>query len=389
MVDKDTRMDDGPLQGANAHVPELDGIRGIAVLLVLVYHFVDRYPQPQGVGELFFFRISQAGWVGVELFFVLSGYLITGILADTRNSPRYFTSFYGRRSLRIFPLYYAVLILYFWVGPIVSTGLAAQYAPMREHQAWFWLYASNWLFATTSQGIPGLYFWSLAVEEQFYLIWPWVVWLMSSRKLMVLSTGLVIASLGLRLALLNAFDFEPVSVYFMTFTHMEGLSVGAFLAIYSRIYGPRRRKLLVPGLLGLACLGTLIVMATANGSFPYWSRNIAGVGYTLLALLFGSVIMFCLRSSKQSLVRRFFNYHCLRISGKYSYALYLLHIPISNVVQTVVFDRFTPRTLPSAHYFSTLISFILVSGICSFAAAIASWHLFEKRLLSLKRLFPY
>ena len=161
--------DPQPARQANAsHIPGLDGLRGVAILLVLV-HMLNVLEIEHGMPAWVFGRISQIGWTGVQLFFVLSGFLITGILLDTQRSKNYFPAFYGRRTLRIFPLYFSVLTIAFvilpWLGS-VPPAVAAD----RPHQIWLWTYLSNWaaIFDQGSKAFP--HFWSLAVEEQFYLV---------------------------------------------------------------------------------------------------------------------------------------------------------------------------------------------------------------------------
>ena len=140
------------------------------------------------------------GWIGVDLFFVLSGFLITGILYDAKGGPHYFRNFYMRRSLRIFPLYYAFLILIFAVMPL----LRASGADHVGKQVWMWTYLSNVLFARVGwEGMPAhtTHLWSLAIEEQFYLLWPLLVWLASRRRLIQLCVGSIAVAFATRLVL--------------------------------------------------------------------------------------------------------------------------------------------------------------------------------------------
>src|SRR5262245_4715813 len=137
------------------------------------------------------------GWVGVDLFFVLSGFLITGILFDAKEKERYFRNFYVRRALRIFPLYYAVLALTLLVVPWLTPNLAPDFQPATSAQAWLWLYAANVLQAYEGSWCLGPlnHFWSLAIEEHFYLAWPAVIYLASRRMAMRLCGGLFAASI--------------------------------------------------------------------------------------------------------------------------------------------------------------------------------------------------
>ena len=179
-------------------IPALDGLRGIAIILVMLHHFT--YYRPTSgidalIGSVLFF-----GWTGVDLFFVLSGFLITGILLDTRGSERYFTSFYARRTLRIFPLYYLVLFLAFVVlpkFPAVHPVLAGQADVPPQWP--YWLYLTN--FSIADRGwVHGWVdvAWSLAIEEQFYLVWPLVIWLCPPRLVAWLCTAIFVAEVFAR-----------------------------------------------------------------------------------------------------------------------------------------------------------------------------------------------
>ena len=160
----------------------LDGVRGLALLIVVVHNTA----WISGTSNHFTFKLytsaAAAGWAGVQLFFVLSGFLITGILLDTQHAPNYFRRFYVRRTLRIFPLYFLMLaVAVFVVAPLQRDSSWAQ--SVHSYQWTYWLYVSNWTepFGYSVHGLSHL--WSLAVEEQFYLIWPLVVWWLSSRRL--------------------------------------------------------------------------------------------------------------------------------------------------------------------------------------------------------------
>jgi peptidoglycan/LPS O-acetylase OafA/YrhL len=160
-------------------MPSLDGLRGLAIGGVLASHFLDRWPLSTGADRAFL-AVVGLGWSGVDLFFVLSGLLITGILVDTLGAPRWWRSFLARRTLRIFPLYYLALAIFWVAGP--AAGLIDPWT-LRRWGWWYWSYLGNWAFAA-GQTIPSLtHLWSLAVEEQFYLFWPLLVWLARGRRL--------------------------------------------------------------------------------------------------------------------------------------------------------------------------------------------------------------
>src|ERR1700677_2473843 len=177
------------------HIPALDGVRGVAILLVLINHFSPEKDYGNTLAKIFQ-PVTNSMTVGVDLFFVLSGFLITGILLRSRSSNRYFRNFYSRRALRIFPLYYFVLIL-------LAIGLHVipswrNLTTLRDAWPWYWFYGTNYLICQTgftfldhAQVSLG-HFWSLAVEEHFYLFWPLMVWLLSDRALLRLCIALMV-----------------------------------------------------------------------------------------------------------------------------------------------------------------------------------------------------
>ncbi len=190
----------------SGHLPALDGLRALAVFVV-VEHNISLVSGGEGLLLHQLESMLHRGWMGVQLFFVLSGFLITRILLETRRSPEYFRSFYSRRALRIFPLYYATLIFLFLLLPALgqTPSVLAEDMPF-SRQVWLWAYLSNW---TGPRGLGGgsppvFHFWSLAVEEQFYLLWPLVVLFCTPKRLMQVCGGVVLASLLCRAAYLVA-----------------------------------------------------------------------------------------------------------------------------------------------------------------------------------------
>src|ERR1035437_5812327 len=172
----------GNMSSDARNIRALDGIRGVAIILVMLHHFEHLIP-PCNIAIRFMKLMLSYGWVGVDLFFALSGFLITGILLDTRKANNYFSAFYARRVLRIFPLYYSVLIVI--LGAAAVWSHRPHVLPLVADQKLSFLYLTNWLVLWKGEWGPNIvgHFWSLAVEEQFYLIWPLCVWLLISQRL--------------------------------------------------------------------------------------------------------------------------------------------------------------------------------------------------------------
>jgi peptidoglycan/LPS O-acetylase OafA/YrhL len=367
------------------HLPVLDGIRGIAILPVIVYHTV-LYGgiHPISRVDQAFVRLSLFGWCGVDLFFVLSGFLITGILHDTRGSVGYFRNFYTRRILRIFPLYYGFLVLFFLVLPCL---LPESTRPGSSGQIWYWSYLVNVEFARRGWPIDPIigHFWSLAVEEQFYLFWPLVVLLCQRRRLVnlccVMITGALVSRITMRML------GHDVAAYVLTVCRVDDMAFGGLLALIAR--DPRVfPKLLRWSKLTIPLAFTIITILWARKSgYNAQERLMQTIGYSMLALLFASVVALGLTSSPQTNWSRLMSHRFLRFFGRYSYGLYVLHHPIIFLLRQYMGVNIYPTIfgsqLPGQFAFS-----ILVTG-ASLISAMLSWHLFESQFLKLKARFPY
>src|SRR5713226_2623392 len=251
---------------ALARVAELDGIRGIAILLVLASHFGVPACPPGILWDTLGF-----GWVGVDLFFVLSGFLITGILLDSKGRTDYFQRFYLRRVFRILPIYYAFVILFFHIVPLIAhvTGRLATFEYGRGDEAWYWIYLFNWR-DTVLQNTHLRHLWSLAIEEQFYIVWPLVVYLVPTRALKYVCVALAVLSPALRIAAAH----EGIVKYFLYRTtpfRLEGLALGALLALAARDLMLHRR---VTKLIPWAWLaGATVMVGVVMRSGPDYLRS--------------------------------------------------------------------------------------------------------------------
>ena len=372
-----------------AGIPALDGLRGIAIILVMLHHFT-YYRPTAGVDELigsvvFFF------WTGVDLFFVLSGFLITGILLDTRDSAHYFSTFYARRVLRIFPLYYLVLFLALVVlpkFPAVDAVLIGQDASVQLPPQWpYWLYLTNFSIAARGwvHGWVDVAWWR-AIEEHFYLVWPLVIWLTPPRLVVWLCTAIFIAEVFARSGA-RAADVNEVPIYVVTWFRLDGLVIGALLAVAHRRGIMPGLARLVPVVVIVGVAG-LIAVTIMGGHTWWWNRRMQQYGYSLIAVIGGAMLVSAINRPADSLWPRMLSAGWLRAFGKYSYGLYLIHPPIMLGVREYVFNPLEYERLGLAPW-NAQVLFYGAATAPAFALAWLSWRLFEAPILRLKARFPY
>ena len=353
-------------------MPELDSVRGIAITGVLLLHaFFWQYGSfPfSGLPRLFMLA-TQPGGLGVNLFFVLSGFLIAGILIDSKEKPQYFRRFYTRRALRILPAYYLLLIL-----------LAVLHSASASFLGLSCVYLAN---VTGLFGVPADYgpLWSLAVEEHYYILWPAVIYKLTRRHL-----AIVTASICLLIPVLRAVSFRmgyTAGLGWYTWFVADGLATGSLLAILLRTPASRKTvsvlcaTLLVGGftlagvgwpfgiltrerVLGAALQGTVIDMVFA--------------GFLLLVMLLGT-----------SARRRYVNYSGLRFLGYISYGLYLVHLLVFRMYDRLC-RNFWPSLQPTPGHFGLIVLRFFLAGTAAIGIAYLSRKYFEERFLKLKDRF--
>jgi len=364
------------------YIKGLDGLRAFAFLLVFFFHA----------------HFGYFGWVGVQLFFVLSGFLITGILLDMKRelpTAGYFIKFYGRRFLRIFPLYYLYLFLIAQLANYLF-----EHKIRRAYVSMFWdqlpyalVYAYNFFMATskfvlTSQFVTHL--WSLAVEEQFYIFWPLVVFLTPARHLKRVFLAAIGLAPLLRLAVLTFYQQAPfeilgdadTAVYALPFSHLDAFAIGALLNLGVSISKAKAQFLAL--LVGFPLLGMLTdFLSTGQWNFnngfglplllpnaykPVWGYSI--LNYLFMLLIYGV--------AREGWFVRVLEHAWMRYLGRISYGLYVYHYIILWLTTEVVFPELPP--LPGAAIALPLT--ILVASV--------SFRFFEKPITDLKdRWFPF
>ena len=338
-------------------IPQLDAVRGIAIILVLLVNTSEKYP------ALHLQRVVGNGWMGVDLFFVLSGFLITGILLDSKREPSYFKNFYARRALRILPLYYSVLLFMFVLVPLLRP--AEGHAIFERSSPWwaYPLFLQNFLIAVPTQAVGPLgVSWSLAIEEQFYLLWPLVVRFCSTALLRRIAVAMILLSVPLTFYLSS----HHVLIYSNIFCRQVGLMAGALLALLVRSETLEPSK--------YANAAWILFAVTLVVAFVSEARGARWLAFTMIALAAASFVFLALYSSQRWL-QLFLRNRFLRYTGTISYALYLLHKIPTDLLQAMHLDRHPVLILPE----------VLLG---SYALAALSWNFLEKPFLRLKHFFP-
>jgi peptidoglycan/LPS O-acetylase OafA/YrhL len=368
-------------------IPVLDGVRGVAILLVVLCHGVR---PPPGTHRLLS-AIGTWGVTGVDLFFVLSGFLITGILYDAKYRPHYFRNFYARRVLRIFPLYYAFLFLALVIIPMLGGAATAFLGSMHSGQTtWtYWVYLSNFTLGKAANRGPAAWLdttWSLAIEEQFYIVWPLIV-LPLGRRWMMLMCGLVISAAFVMRVIFAQTGADWMIVYTNPFCRMDALAIGGLIALAVR--DPAGivivRRLAWPTMF-VAVLGLLYIFHRQD--WRMWTAGFGLVtGYTAVAMLYASLLA-VLITRPCHLLRGVLGSAVLRMFGRYSYAIYLFHLPVFLILTTEfkhdALYYFAPTGVPMVVKVGEYVGLGLM---ISLGLAVISWNVLESRCMALKRYF--
>jgi peptidoglycan/LPS O-acetylase OafA/YrhL len=358
-----------PTTPTRSYYPALDGLRGIAILLVIACHNFNFLPN------------FQFGWIGVDLFFVLSGFLITDILLSTKGSQNFLQNFYIRRILRIFPLYYGVVLVFFIFAPAFQ-NLQLQYNYYHSYQPLSWFHLQNWLYIFKPKPNDFLlmnHFWSLSLEEQFYLVWPLIIFAVkSNRRLSEILCVIIAASILLRFSSWLHFGDGYTNFYLQYMTRVDGLCVGSLVAVwrFSDVKQAGKKVLrLASILLGIHVI-VFILSRTVLPDFPHFNF----LGYSSIAAIFGVIVSLCIKNRNR--VSKFFlENSVLRYFGRISYGLYVYHWPILVLGKIYFLDRL----IHNGHSYEYSIMTVSVAALAlTLLVATASYYLLEKKMLILK-----
>jgi peptidoglycan/LPS O-acetylase OafA/YrhL len=371
-----------PAAASRPHFPALDGVRGIAIILVMLTHYGEIL-RHGGTLEQALGRVCATGWIGVDLFFVLSGFLITGILLDSKGSRFYFRQFYWRRTVRIFPVYFLFLAFVFIGLRLLFRHFTGQDPWRATHPWWYLTYLSNWMPGHGKDDLYVSHFWSLAVEEQFYFVWPAVVLLCTRRRLATACAFLAATALLLRWVLI-ADGASSTALYRLTPCRMDPLVLGALIALVMRdeVWRGRLRRWLFP----LAASAAIVVASVAwrSGSFDFDNGVTETAGVSALAILFACAVFYVVawKGRASSLLETSW----LRTAGRYSYAVYVVHV----VPHLLLFRSAEALIGRQSRLLQPLLRGSYIGGLfaLSFGAGWISWRVLEKPLLKLKDRLP-
>lgn len=341
------------LERQDRHVPALDGVRGLAIIAVTIFHLTE-YASPTA------HVLGRWGWMGVDLFFVLSGYLITGNLLEARGAPGYYRTFYARRVLRIVPAYVVFLLVLFLVLPLTAIATTDERAAVGTQQGWYWLYLVNVLIAQHGWSAAALGtgpLWSLSVEEQFYLLWPFAV--SRVRKVAHLALCIIVAVVLFRAYAVRTGTMSDLAVYVLSPTRFDALAWGALVAAIPQLAARWRWAI---GLGGAILAAVLVRLGDGGNASP--SMQI--LGYPALGLFGAGLVGYAITRPA-----RWLTWRPLTIAGKYSYGFYLWHSTVFLIVARLTAVRGFP--------------FAVLALSTTVVPVALSWILVERPALRLKR----
>ncbi len=380
---------------SESRIPELDGVRGVAILMVVGLHYI-RFPQESSA---WFIKLSSAvvmfGWSGVDLFFVLSGFLIGGILMDNRNASNYFRTFYVRRACRIFPLYFFWLALYYVLPLILPRGFPGYSEcfgwEISHFPKWGYIFYLQNFYAAATSNMGPLWMaatWSLAVEEQFYLVLPAVLWIILPRKPLPILIVLIALVPAFRIYM---YLFHSSYLLFLLFPcRADSLLLGvlcAYLLRQESVYTWLLRNKMALYALFLCLLlpiGYLISLGYGNGIKRVLdSFELGSFGFTAIALFYACFIMIAL-VDKTGIIARLLRIRLLRHFGSIAYGIYLIHLAIRGIVGELILGA---GASGSSILLQDLVA--IPAFLATWLLAVMSWKYFERPIVQWGHSFRY
>jgi len=354
---------------------ELDGLRGFALLMILIFHSISQEGEfPVGSFLAYLQRSVGMFWTALDLFFVLSGFLIGGILLDSRRSPSYFKTFYARRFFRIVPVYYAWVLLYIiliavagnQVTRLSNSGIRP---PLTLAVISYFLFFQNSVTMNLF-GFAGAWFghlWSLAVEEQFYLVAPLVVRLTSPKVLKWLLATIILLAIAFRLFFRLGERLPEIMIATRTVCRMDALAVGLLAAILVRSEsGSLWLSRNLPSLrliLAFLALGVAALFVYGYGSLTLAMQT---VGFTWMAFFYAAVLLLAVQH-REGWLAAFLRIGFLRELGAVSYCVYLIHVVVNVSLHAVVLHQ-PPRISTFGGVIVTLLALLITYLVAKVSA---------------------
>jgi peptidoglycan/LPS O-acetylase OafA/YrhL len=370
------------------YIRGLDGLRAIAILWVMLGHVLpaSKWNVTTNYHKVFEL-LASAGWVGVQLFFVISGFLITKILLGGKGQEKQLSNFYMRRSLRIFPVYYFTLFVLFIALPLMGFTLSWLSAET-ENQLWFWVYLNNWIRPfIDNKGFSHL--WSLAIEEQYYLVWPFIVIFLDKKWLIRICLGMIISAPIFRFLLFYYYapdtDVGARAAYDFTFARWDAIALGSLLAVIvsNAVY----LKWLQKYYLKILAVSLFLIFLELGIAHTFNSVGEGGIelfNQSTSAFACFALVFLVIWKNQNGFVK-VLEIPPMKLIGKYSYAMYIFHLPI----MVVWFKYFMPDYNGMSEMRILLQVFLnyLIIFALTFSLAAVSWQVIEHPMLRLKRHF--
>lgn len=360
-----------PEKSKRLYYPALDGLRGIGCLLVVIYH-----------NFWFFHKYLFFGWVAMDIFFVLSGFLITDILVKSFGKENYLKNFYIRRILRVFPLYYTALFLFIVILPRVPSFPIPldQYV---HNQIWYWTFLQNWviIFKGLGDQTALMHLWSMAVEEQFYLLWPLVFAFIKKPKYLIIFLSALLISLIIFRFWLWMKQVPGLSYFnFFNFTRIDGICIGCIVALLQNTNSKLIRNYTFIPVFSLAIYNFLFYFLNLyyKDYFPYLGL----IGFTTFATLLG-ILVYSIINQTPPILSKVFDISLLKFIGRISYGTYIFHWPIYLFIKNSS-EGWAHAHIPGIY---SDLSISVLSTILAYVTGYLSYRYFESYFLRLKNKF--